>query len=217
MKKQVVKIADLQFDVDIYPRMKIGWLTAYQYAQAMKSGSEFPPVKIGLLDGKKFVVDGWHRIEAKKLLKEEFVEAEIKEYTDRKTIFADAVRFNAAHGRQLSVQEKVRIIARLEEMQFTPDEISALIKVPLEGITKLRVRTISVAGENVYQKSAVFKAGITENVPQAGISARNLESLLYQLGVLLDSAEVVFDTDSLKGLATKVYELLGEKLKLVTV
>jgi len=62
----VLAISELKLDKRLYPRIKIGWLTAYQYAQAMRAGSVFPPIMVGEYQGEKYVVDGWHRVEAKK-------------------------------------------------------------------------------------------------------------------------------------------------------
>ena len=127
-KVVLVKVSELVFDSELYPRNKVSWLTAYSYSQAMRAGEVFPPIRVGLFQGKKYVVDGWHRVEAKRLLGEEYVEAVVKRYNDFKSMFVDAVKYNISHGRALSVQEKARIIHKLEEFQFTPAEISQIVK-----------------------------------------------------------------------------------------
>jgi len=50
-KSQLLKIDELIFDEERYPRIKVGWLTAYQYAQAIRAGSIFPPILVGQLAG----------------------------------------------------------------------------------------------------------------------------------------------------------------------
>lgn len=92
MKEELVKIVDLVFDSELYPRMKVAWFTAYSYAQAMRSGKEFPPIIVGVLKGKRYVVDGWHRVEARKLLKEEYIQGMVQNYASEKLLFEDAVR-----------------------------------------------------------------------------------------------------------------------------
>lgn len=213
--KKLLKISELEFDSEIYPRMKVGWQTAYQYAQAMKAGSEFPAILVGTLNRKYHVIDGWHRIEALKMLKEENVPAIIKEFKTKKEMFVEAVRVNSKHGRQLSVQEKARIIHKLGKLKFSLKEISKIVKVPLDKIEIFKARTIiGPNGTPVYQKSVTAKAGITEPIDQESFNVRSVKHLLVQLVELLECDSFQFDED-VKGLAARTYSLLGEKLELV--
>jgi len=220
LKRKLLKISELKFDEDIYPRVKRNWLTAYSYSQAMKVGDVFPPIHVGIFQGEKYVVDGWHRVEACKLLGIENVEALVKNYKSKREMFADAVRFNAKHGRPLSVQEKVRIIHKLEELKFTLKEISQIVKVPLDKIERFKVRVVrGVNGKPIYLKSIVAKAKATEKakvaVDQTLLSVRDVYSLLEQLIELLESGALSFREDEkLRGLAVRVYGLLGEQLEL---
>lgn len=222
MRVRVLKISDLTFDDTLYPRMKVGWLTAYQYAQAMKAGSVFPPILVGLFEGKHYVVDGWHRIEAMKLLKEEHVQAMVKRFKRFEDMFAEAVKMNSAHGRPLSVQEKVRIINRLEEFEFSKEEISQIIKVPADKIEPLKARIVfKPDGTPIYLKSVVAKAvessgGSAEDVDQNSFSVRNVPALLLQLLELLETDIYPIEDKSVKELSVKLYGLLGEKLQLTS-
>jgi len=222
VKTQIVKIGDLIFDEDLYPRMKVGWLTAYQYAQAMKAGSVFPPILVGKYEGKLYVVDGWHRVEAKKILGEEFIQATIKEYTSEKDIFLDAIKANVAHGRPLSVQEKVRLINKLEEMNFTREQISEIVFVPADMVEKLRVRTIiGPNGKPIYLKSVVAKS-VTDSTEASEVdmdkfSVRTVKDLLSQMIALLEAGIYPLEDEDVKELTVKLYTLLGERLKLVEV
>lgn len=213
--RKLLKISKLEFDSELYPRMKTGWQTAYQYAQAMKAGSEFPSILVGSLDRKHYVIDGWHRIEALKMLKENYVHAIIKPFESKKEMFAEAVRVNSKHGRPLSVQEKVRIIHKLGELKFSLKEISKIVKVPVDKIELFKVRTvIGPNGKPVYQKSVTTKAGITEPINQSSFNVRSVRHLLVQLVELLETGSFEFDDDEVKGLAGRAYNLLGEKLEL---
>ena len=222
VKTQIVKIGDLIFDEDLYPRMKVGWLTAYQYAQAMKAGSVFPPILVGKHEGKLYVVDGWHRIEAKRILGEEFIQAIVKEYASEKDIFLDAIKANVAHGRPLSVQEKVRLINKLEEMNFTQDQISEIVLVPVDMIQKFRVRTIiGPNGKPVYLKSIVARSASEPSeateVDMSKFNTRTVKDLLLQMIALLEAGIYPIEDKDVKELTVKLYTLLGERLKLVEV
>jgi len=222
MKERIVKIAELTFDKDLYPRMKTGWLTAYQYSQNMKAGAIFPPIVAGRIKGSKklYVVDGWHRIEAKRLLKAEYVDAVIKDYDDKKELFVDAVKLNIVHGQRLSVQERARIINKLKEMKFEMEQISEIVRVPIERIEVFEIRNIlGPDGKPLTLKSPLVKSGIevkdASEVDQELLNVRSIPTLLEQLIVLLESDAYPLDNKAIKELSVKVYDLLGRKLKLV--
>jgi hypothetical protein len=216
----MLKISELEFDNEIYPRNEVNWLTAYSYSQAMRAGDVFPPIRVGLFKRKKYVVDGWHRVEAKRLLKDEYVEAIVKRYDSLKDMFVDAVKFNITHGRPLSVQEKVRLIHKLEEFKLDLAEISRIVRIPIDKIESFKMRVVyGPNGKPVYLKSVVAKADVSEDVKvrvdQDKLSVRDAYGLLSQLAELLESGALVFgEDDKLKELAVKVYSLLGEALKL---
>lgn len=216
----MVKVSELVFDDELYPRNKVDWLTAYSYSQAMRAGEVFPPIRVGLFQGKKYVVDGWHRVEAKRLLGEEYVEAVVKRYSDFKEMFVDAIKYNISHGRPLSVQEKVRLIHKLEEFKLDLAEISRIVKIPIDKIESFKMRVVyGPNGKPVFLKSVVAKADVPEEVKvrvdQDKFNVRDAYGLLRQLAELLESGALVFgDDDRLKELAVKVYSLLGEALNL---
>lgn len=217
MRKQTLRIADLVYESEYYPRMKTSWLTAYQYAMAMKSGCVFPRITVGNFKGKFYVVDGWHRIEALKLLGEEYVEATVKNYSSEAEMFADAVRLNTTHGRQLSVQEKARIIDKLKSYNFSLEQISEIVKVPVDKIERFTFKVVVAPnGSKVYLKSIVEKLGEKEvvGVEQERFNVRNVQNLLNQLLDLLRNGLFPFEDGAVRELAVEVYSLLREGLKL---
>jgi len=189
----------------------------------MRAGSVFPPVLVGLFEKKHYVVDGWHRIEAAKLLKEEYVQTMVKRFRNFKDMFAEAVKLNSTHGRPLSVQEKIRVIDRLEELEFSREEISQIVKVPVDKIDRLKVRAVTRSdGSSIYLKSVVARAiassgGSAETVNQDSFSVRNVPSLLIQLIELLEANIYPFEDEAVKELSVKLYGLLGEKLQLPSI
>lgn len=219
MKTQVLKIAGLKFDPELYPRLKVGWLTAYQYAQAMKAGSVFPPIVAGRFSGQLYVVDGWHRVEAKKILGEEYVEGVVKEYKSREDMFVEAIKLNVSHGRPLSVQEKVRLIKKLEDLNFSLEQISKIVLVPVERVEVFKARAIvGPNGKPIYIKSAVARAVETPEeaagVDMSRFSVRNVADLLEQLIELLESDVYPFDNKRVKELTVRLFSLLQDKLEL---
>ena len=219
MKTTLLKISDLTIDSELYPRIKSGWLTAYQYAQAMKANSVFPPITVGIYRKKKYVVDGVHRIEAKKMLKEEYIDAIVKTYESEREMFVDAVKLNSAHGRQLSVQEKVRIIYKLKKMRFKLQEISELIKVPIDKIGLLQQRIITgPKGEPIYLKSVLANMdtgdGTLQTVDQTSFNVASVTALLTQMIELLESGAYSIEQPQIKEMSVRLFQLLQQKLGL---
>ena len=218
MKSILLKISELVFDEEIYPRLKIGWKDAYAYAQAMRAGSVFPPIVVGEFQGKLYVVDGWHRIEARKLLREKYVQGCVKRFELTREMFLEAIKLNSTHGRPLTVQEKARLIYKLSEMKFEPAAISEIVKVPLDKFEVFKTRVIFGPNGPVYVKSTVAKAGTDEesalSVDMDKLSGISIPSLLEQLIELLEHDIVPLDNDHVKELLLRLYSLLQEKLEL---
>lgn len=158
--KAVVKIADITFDEELYPRASYSWQTGYDYSQSMRAGTKFPPIVLALLNNKKILVDGKHRIEAKKLLKEETIDAEVYTGWDRKKILEEAVRRNINHGRALSPFDKRQIALKLKAMDFKPEEISELIQVPMDKLERFIAQRLinAITGETI--KEVIVKSEI---------------------------------------------------------
>jgi hypothetical protein len=198
--------------------MDIGWQTAYQYSQAMKVGDVFPPILIGLFEGKHYVVDGWHRVKAKKLLYEQYIDAVVKKYENFADMFLDAVKYNVSHGKQLSTQEKVRIIHKFEQMHFKLEQISKIIKVPLDKIELFQARTImGPNGVPIYLKSVVARAEPSEKaimqVDMSKLSTRTIAALFEQLIEIIRSGIFSVEDEKAKSLAIELYGLLHEILE----
>lgn len=217
MKQELVKISGLVFDEKLYPRTKIAWMTAYTYAQAMRAGREFPPINVGNLKEKQYVVDGWHRVEARKMLKEDYVQANVKGYASRRDLFADSVRFNNAHGKPLNVQEKTRIVDLLKGMKFELKEISELTMIPLDKMTLFDNRVLTLPnGSKIYLKSMSARSVESpEEVNQSSFTVRNVEALLKQTIEVFGHMAIPLEDQKVKELAVHLYEVLGSVLQLV--
>jgi len=215
-----LKVDELVFDTSLYPRMKTSWLTAYQYAQSMRAGAVFPPITVGVFEGKHYVVDGWHRVEAKKLLGEEYIDAEVKNFKSYAEMFIEAVKLNIAHGKPLSVHEKVRVIHRLEEFGVSREEISQITRVPIDKITLFKTRiVIGANGQPTYLKGITKRAaeksgGSVELVDQSRFMGRDVNSLLTQLIEMIEGGIYPFEDEKTMELTVKLYRLIQEKLHL---
>jgi len=148
------KISDLVFEWKFYPRKDIDYRIVSRYAKALKAGSVFPPVKIGLLAGKKIIVDGVHRIRSRQELKLRDVECLTLPFESAATLFAEAIKWNADHGRPFSGDEVRDNINRLKKFKFDVKDIVALTHVPASEIYREMVAPITVlkapCGKKIY-------------------------------------------------------------------
>jgi len=218
---KLVKISELVFDEALYPRLKIGWLTAYSYAQAIRAGRTLPPITVGLFKGKMYVVDGWHRVEAMKMLHEGDIQAIVNKYESRRDIFVDSVKTNVTHGRQLSVQEKVRIVDVLKGYSFTLEQVSDLVAVPLDKMQMFEARIVTMPnGSKMYLKSVVNKAAgedgdstLLKGLDQDGFNVRDANSLVSQLITLAETKTLPLDDEKLKEKLVHLLSLLQDMLQ----
>ena len=200
----VEKICDLVFDWHLYTRKEIDHQTVIKnYALALEAGSVFPPVKIGLLAGKKVIVDGVHRINSRKLLKIDYVDCVVLPFDTEAELFAEAVRLNSAHGKGFSDEELNANIKRLKEYKFDVKDIVALCHVP--------------AGE-IYREAAVAVTLLTAPCGKKircnkEPSARELVQLKNALKLCCDMAEsgcIPVDDGFFKDLVVRCRLALGK-------
>lgn len=199
-----VKIEDIFFDEDLYPRTQSNWQTSYDYAQSMKTGSKFPMIILALLNKKLYLVDGKHRLEAYKQLKVKSVKAVIYTGWNKKKIFEEAIKFNIAHGRGLSPYEKRLIAQKLLELKYKNKDISNLIQVPMDKlktfVAERIVNTLTAYNDSAEESqritSVIVKSGgkhlkgtMVEDIEniQEDWSMHSQEDLLKQFLTLLDN------------------------------
>jgi len=232
MKTKIIKIKDLVLSEKYYPRLKVSWKTAYAYAQAMKTGAKFPPIFVGLYKGKQYLIDGWHRVEANKNNKEKYTEAELKLFKNEKDMFLEAVKRNAIHGKPYSIQEKIDIANRLQDLKVDRIEISKITGIPLDKLPKLIERkTLTMPnGRKVVLKASLEQSKdeiiklsegsepfFIDNT-QSDLSGNKIDSILDELLILLELKSFKINEDTLSKLS-RIKTLIEEipQMKVVTV
>lgn len=141
---KVEKIADLVLDFRLYPRKEIDRQVVKTYAKALEAGSVFPHVKVALFDGQKVIVDGFHRVESRILLKIDYADCSILPFQNEAELFAEAVRLNSDHGKGFTEIELKANIRRLQKYKFDVKDIVALAHVPASEIHKEAAAPITV-------------------------------------------------------------------------
>ena len=150
---QVVKLSEITFDADLYPRSSVNWQTSYDYAMSMNAGVQFPPIILAVSNGKKILVDGKHRIDAMTQQKITETDAVVHIGWSRKKIFEEAVKSNISHGRALSPFEKRRIALKLRDEGYNDADIVELIQVPADKLDNFVGQRLvnSITGEVIVK------------------------------------------------------------------
>lgn len=236
VQRKILNVKDVVTDKELYPRDGWNFQTSYTYSQAMRAGAKFPPILVAMSNGKYLLVDGKHRIEAKKILKQLKIEAEVVIGWSRKRIYEEAVKRNITHGKSLSIHERRQVGLRLRNWQYPPNKISELIQVPLDKLnTFIEQRlTNAITGETIAQVDGVRKQSAPEQIilksgirnvkefptnltkeeieeVHEGLYAGSQKSLLLQVIKLVKHNLLDKDDKKLQKLIVELKELLDEK------
>ena len=194
MKERVLRLKQVIFDTQLYPRTQADWMTAYSYSEAMKAGSKFPPIVVAEFEGKYILVDGKHRLDALTINKETHVSAIILSGLTKPQIFAEAVKSNSAHGRKLSNQERAYCIQKLQEFKYDLGDIALLVHIPMEKLTTFVADRLSnsITGQPIMLKAPIMNmAGeIVSNDIISGqqmIASRGQYQILNELVFLIET------------------------------
>ncbi len=161
-----MKIKDIVTDSKLYPRSHTNHYTSSRYYNALRAGAIFPPISVAKKGGKYILIDGAHRIEALKGIKEQFVQAEIYEGLTDEEIYLKSIELNSAHGKPFETFEVVEIARRLrEEFHMSSEQVSEIIRIPADEIDNFvakRMTRIVGTGEAVVLKKPLYDfAGVS--------------------------------------------------------
>jgi hypothetical protein len=191
MATEILKVREIRFEQDLYPRNKPSWQLSHEYTEKVKMGIKFPPIIVGKYKGKKYLIDGYHRLDAYKNNKVEFVDCETINYNDKKQMFIDAVKYNSTHGRPYTFQEKIGIVMRLEKINVDKNTISKIIGISTNNIKRFKAERITTSprGEQIVLKApfkhlagqGIDKEQMEANVRTVGKGQHQLISMLIRM------------------------------------
>ena len=118
-----IKIDDVKFIKELYPRFELDNYVVNQYRQSIET---LPPI---VLSKNMILVDGYHRLIAHRLEEKSEIEAEILDIDDEKEIFLEAIARNSSHGKQLQIEEKAKLAPKLYSMNVSLEEISRILAI----------------------------------------------------------------------------------------
>ena len=213
---KLLKISDLIFDEKFYPREFVDSLIVEEYAVALDTGVIFPPIIVGVLGGRSYVVDGWHRTSAREKRNIEFVDAVVKQYSSERELFADAVRFNNNHGKALNRTDKLITVEKLTAYKFSIDEITNLVHLPKAMYEKLGIVAVTApSGKKVSFKGSTASLPIINKAPDTrDFTVEHVIDVKNQLKYIITLLES--DDPALKNSEVQEYlRKLREKLEVI--
>lgn len=225
MKTIQMQTNQIAYPADHYIRSHMDWQVAFDYTESMKTGANFPPIEVAWIVDRYYVVDGWHRLEAHKNLKQAIITVNLNDsIITFEQLYIRSLETNLHHGKRMTVGEKYKAIAILKEWNYSLQEISRQIQMPVERVEKYLPErmTNTVTGEVIplrtpFRKYADTTLGVStaERIKkeQNQIISRDVEHALNQLIALLQDKKVSFQGKDIKQLMVTAIRLLEERLK----
>jgi hypothetical protein len=185
-----VDIADLVLDQRLQARAEVDRVVIDDYSEGWKDQEKFPPIRIIVVDGSKYVVDGFLRVMSASNAGVISVPAVVKPGTWDDAV-AFAVGANAKHGARRSSADKRKAVT----MAITqwPDRSDRLIagmvkvSVPLVGSVRSKLGKKSPSKHNGVdakrkekaERASRKKAASVVNVSEAGSSIVSLADVAH--------------------------------------
>jgi len=126
------RVSELEIPQGLLPRVITGTVEekVAEYAELMENGVEFDPIKVWEReDGRVWVVDGVHRIEASKRIGKEYIEGEPLNIKDELHYRMEAIKHNLKHGLALRPEERKLCAQQLYLAGVDPVDIQRLFGV----------------------------------------------------------------------------------------
>jgi hypothetical protein len=155
--------AQLVFDFDLYPRSDVDDTHVAHIAEAIRAGTEMPPV-IACADSYR-IVDGFHRTRAEIRVQGDkaILNVVLKRYRSDRERFIDAMKYNAHHGHNLTTADRARCALFAKKLRISVDvladalsmTVGAIGKLTTNRIGKMRVANAADTAEEVPLKYVV--------------------------------------------------------------
>jgi len=218
---KILKIKEIVINPKYFPRLKIDWHVAFHYAQAMKTGANFPVIEVAYLEGKYYLVDGMHRLDAYKRNRQEFVNVIVNQkINDFKQLYIASIQRNIGHGKPFTLQEKTLCAVNLRKMNFQDYDIASIVQIPIENLTRIIAQrlTNTFTGQDVVLKSSVkHLAGETVendfNTTQENITGETQVMLINDLIRILEKNLIDIDNPTVIKKLNELMKLLKELTK----
>lgn len=155
-KVKELPVEKLVEDFTLYPRHAVDSTTVGQYADSLRAGAVFPPIRA---DAKTFkVIDGFHRLAAHRRAGINTIQVQLEQTKDEADLFVRAVEANGAHGHRYTAFDYARIILQAKELGLEREKIAFALNVPpvrLEEIERGFAKTSTNGHKDIPLKRSI--------------------------------------------------------------
>ena len=193
-KMKSIKVAELVLDYDFYPRPGTDPSYVTELTEALRSGVELPSI---LYDTKtKKVVDGFHRVKAKKRLDGDNAEimAIGKTYRTEADLFKDVMEYNSTHGKRLTPFDRTRCMIIGDRLKMSTETIASALHVTKNRLVGLETTKIGKGNSGLrvaLKESIKHMAGkkLTKEQIEANNQLSGMRQIFYvnQLITLIEN------------------------------
>jgi hypothetical protein len=223
MKTIKLKLSELVFDFDLYPRAEVDSHHVSVLRAADQAGATFPPYVIDAAS--KRVIDGFHRGRKDRMEHGPDCEVEClaKSYKSEGEMFLDAMRHNASHGRALTMYDRARCALRSKKFKLGIVAIAAALGMSVSSLKAVgEGRTAHVRSEKdadeghevALKKSVSHMSGRTLTADQQEtnkkLSGMNQSFHANQLIMLIENDMLDKNDEYLMARLAKLAELLEQ-------
>jgi len=216
MKMQTIKIPVEKVVIieKFYPRKQTSWQKIYEYSQAMKTGAEFPPICVNKRENSFILMDGRHRLEANKNLKNKEIYTEVYSNLSDQQMYEIAIKKNVVHGFGLSIQDRLEAVLKFRKWKYSDEQIGKLVQMPVPKMKELigRRLTWTTTGQEVIMPRAF------EGLSQKAVSnpdirgGRNFRELAKELNAMLDYVKPKHIDEKTESLLVELKDKITELL-----
>lgn len=206
-KSEIVQVKDIVVDSELYPRTSYAWHTALAYQQRMENGEKFPLITLARLNGTLYLIDGKHRLEAIKSLKqldkkgnrvkprEKYIKAEVMTGMTKQEIYIEAINRNSKHGLPFTAYDKARMIIKLRDLKIPELKISKIVGMPIASMKTFESRKMmnTFGGKVIALKKPLrFFAGTISNEEdmetiQTNMGGESQFQIIHELVILFEN------------------------------
>lgn len=227
-----ISINDIYVDSALQTRVRMNEVVTQEYTSLMLDGVKFPPVVL-FDDGKrKYLVDGFHRLNAAKRAGKQSIEVEVH-MGDKYSGFLYSLKANATHGLQRTNEDKrhgvMKLLEDFEYIDKSDREIASICAVSHTFVSKIRAGNKQPATRSL---NLMGKAIDLSNETSGGVATLPVELMEEYdprddvLKELAEANEVLSDrlsiqamdaTDEEKVLAAETIASLREENRILTI
>lgn len=217
-KTVTLKVSELVEDFDLYPRADVDSGHVSHIVDAIAAGAELPPI-VACAKTKR-IVDGLHRERSYRRLYGDNCEVQVilKTYRDDGELFLDAMRYNSAHGRNMTSYDRTHAMMLAERLEIDPEAVASALNMSIDRVTSWKVtRAVKIEGTRRMQPlkqpirhmiGKVLTKEQAEIVPKLGgnqqlFYVRQLQMLIEQEMLDTENDQLLAELHALAGLIQK--------------